>query len=566
MAPIFAWAASSSVADAGLSLRYEATNQGASLGGQAMATSLEAPFMPVPVLLPTRQAAGSPALSRAAPVWYPTSHRIRASRLPGARTVPVSSCLYSPTMRIYPGFFFVGMGAIEYRTRASSFVVGAGQRRRRAASGRSGLAATGGAPGGLRDRAHAPLGASAGAGDRPRNARSGALAWGARRTAADHAIGPLMSRFLWNTCAPTAAAFALCTSVVWAQGGEHAPLRGTELHWVRGNGADPCISAAELRTRVAARLGQDPFSPTPGQWLEGFVERQGQRWSARVYERDASGTLIGSRLLHSDAESCGELDQALVLTVALLISPGSAGDAEPPPLPPPSVAAPEKQPETVNPPPEPDGLAVPPRQEVPRIPQPRRWVRSRPVARIPVPACNEPSVRAETPPPGLLVSGLLGKELLPGSSPGLELSTDAPLVTPLRWRLAASYFKEQRLEGDRAFGFGLTALSALACVESRALSGVVAGACPGAMVGSLHSVVYRLEPLEPGERLWSAARLDLFLGARTESRFRTELGVELVLPLTRWTFETSDGRTPSEVFSQPWLIPVARFAVGYSFE
>src|SRR5690606_18987279 len=84
---------------------------------------------------------------------------------------------------------------------------------------------------------------------------------------------------------------------------------------------ESCISRQEIVSKVRRRLGTDPFTGEPGQWLEGVIRREGHSWTATLYERDAEGNTLGTREFQSESEDCRELDEAIVLMVALLIDP-----------------------------------------------------------------------------------------------------------------------------------------------------------------------------------------------------------------------------------------------------
>ncbi len=104
------------------------------------------------------------------------------------------------------------------------------------------------------------------------------------------------------------------------------------LSWVRLPGAESCIAAPELGTRVEARLGRSAFvSPSAADLsIEGRIERKGARFHAVVSGTRRDGTAIGTREL--EGADCRSLDDGLVLVLALMIDP-DASLTPPPPAP-----------------------------------------------------------------------------------------------------------------------------------------------------------------------------------------------------------------------------------------
>lgn len=109
------------------------------------------------------------------------------------------------------------------------------------------------------------------------------------------------------------------------------------LSWVRLPGAESCIAAPELSTRVEARLGRSAIvSPSAADLsIEGRIERKGGRFHAVVSGTRRDGTAIGTREL--DGADCRSMDDGLVLVLALMIDPDASltprapATKEPPP-------------------------------------------------------------------------------------------------------------------------------------------------------------------------------------------------------------------------------------------
>ncbi len=96
------------------------------------------------------------------------------------------------------------------------------------------------------------------------------------------------------------------------------------LVWTRGPGADACIDGADLAGRVTATLGRPVVAAEDGDVagdgrarLVGEVTPFGRGWVAVVQVRGA-GTPPLRREVTLDAADCRQLDEALVLVVALM--------------------------------------------------------------------------------------------------------------------------------------------------------------------------------------------------------------------------------------------------------
>lgn len=107
----------------------------------------------------------------------------------------------------------------------------------------------------------------------------------------------------------------------------------SSLSWTRLEGADECIAAPELATRVEERVGQKVLVPPSEAQLsiEGRVVRAGKTWRAVIALARATGEVLWERTLETREPGCRALDDALVLVIALSLDPSGA----PPPPPPP---------------------------------------------------------------------------------------------------------------------------------------------------------------------------------------------------------------------------------------
>jgi hypothetical protein len=363
---------------------------------------------------------------------------------------------------------------------------------------------------------------------------------------------------------PVLALFALSALSAGAQVHE----RGSALAWVRGDGAEDCVTQDALQAEIRARLGRDPFRLPPEQRIEATVSREHGLWVARLYEHDPSGRRIGSRVLSSASTDCRELEAAVTLAIALIIDPEARADTLPPTASLPQGVAPAEPPSTDTPAPPAEGLSRPPQAGRPhaadRVPAPARSRRaSWPLATIPRPRAA--STRSACPPAEPLdrtsvrLGAALVARLQPTWGPVFTLDARGRVAPHTSVELGAFYAPESRTTRSGSdHAVGLTALRASGCYSSG--QRISAFACAGALAGAIHSVVFRPTPTEPGDRAWLAlgadAGVELELGPLLAD-FRGLLWV----PLSRWSFEVGG----TQVFEQAWVLPGAAVSVGTRF-
>jgi hypothetical protein len=110
----------------------------------------------------------------------------------------------------------------------------------------------------------------------------------------------------------------------------HAEPDAARFSWIRESGAEACIGEDELRRKIVAMLGRDPFADPSGPTVAGVVRREGDVLVATISSRPP-GEALSSRELRADATSCGPLTDAVVLAVALSVERApAAAPAEPP--------------------------------------------------------------------------------------------------------------------------------------------------------------------------------------------------------------------------------------------
>lgn len=117
-----------------------------------------------------------------------------------------------------------------------------------------------------------------------------------------------------------------------------------DVRWgLRWNAPPSCISAAELATKVEARLGHPAFALNPDFRIDGVMEEgTAPRWKARLTVVSAAGEVMGSREWTGDDASCRALDARIAFIVATSIDEHAS--APPQPSPPAPVATPAPAP------------------------------------------------------------------------------------------------------------------------------------------------------------------------------------------------------------------------------
>lgn len=117
----------------------------------------------------------------------------------------------------------------------------------------------------------------------------------------------------------TALALALHAPVAFAEA--PTPAR---LSWVRGEHATRCPDANFVASRVIAQLrGADPFTTPASISVEVFVDRDDEGWHGRIFDRDATGALLGARSFDSNEADCDGVARATALSIALTLNHGT---------------------------------------------------------------------------------------------------------------------------------------------------------------------------------------------------------------------------------------------------
>jgi hypothetical protein len=289
-----------------------------------------------------------------------------------------------------------------------------------------------------------------------------------------------------------------------------------QLSWTRTEGAEACASRAQIERRVELQLGRNPFvrEADPGALsFEGVVDRAPNgAFRARLFVADAA-SLRTPRELVGDAVSCQSLEDATALSIALAIDP----------------------------------LALTPKVE--------------PVVQAPTPRAPEvvvrPASRPERPRSPAHPEGLGGElegratmlgNVLPRTSFGAGVEGQLKLGSHASLAVGGQVQPEIR-DGD--YAFGLSAGTVGGCAGALLGQRIRVEGCGRVLMGGIHAVVYRLEPTEPGQRIWVAAGLGTNVHVQVIGPFGIEGSVFGLGSLVRPRFFVSG--TNATVFEVPAL-------------
>jgi hypothetical protein len=307
------------------------------------------------------------------------------------------------------------------------------------------------------------------------------------------------------------------------------------LSWVRMPGAESCVDGEALKKSVTARLGRDPFAGNVAIEIEGTIAREPKRWIAKLWLRDDKGAPAGSRELTSEADTCASLGEAVALAIALAIDP-DAGSS-------PAVASASASVSTSAPP---VRVAIPKPSATPTPPAPP----SASITTAPPPS-----------PPAVFARALLSTSLLPKPAPGIGIAFEPVFDHSWRATFGAAYLFPQKTT-DGIVAIGMTTLHGGLCGGSSGNARIGADLCLALHGGVTHATAHRLEPDQPGDRVW--------FGATAGVRFRINLSgfviealVDAMVPITRHRFRITGMAEDDALFSQsPGLL--AGFGLGWS--
>lgn len=286
--------------------------------------------------------------------------------------------------------------------------------------------------------------------------------------------------------------------------------------------AAACGDAADMRARIAARLGRDPFSEdgSAGGVLRIRVQRaHKRRYSAVITLVDAQGQARGSRTL--EEPSAEALGTSVAFTVAVLIEDlptmtGVAAQSSPP------------QPSVVVPPPE-EAQAPPP------------------------PAAKESSSQ-------LRIDAALGGSLSPWSAPAPAAGVDATLgadfgASRARIELSGRVYLPASSDADVSVRTRLIFARLAPCYGMPLLSGCLAlagGSVSGEAVGA------RVTNPQPTSAFFAAGGCGIVSRLFVSERFFARAALEVWFPLARTSFDVG----PERAFTLPAALGMGTLGVG----
>ncbi|WP_437625750.1 hypothetical protein [Sorangium sp. So ce1151] len=327
---------------------------------------------------------------------------------------------------------------------------------------------------------------------------------------------------------------------------EECDRAAADVSWVRLEGAEgKCPSASQIRAEVSRRLGRELVTSGKVTSIEAVVQGQPGAWSAQVRTEGCDGAPPTVRAIADHGMSCDGIVAAVTQIIVLAVDP----DAElASPAAPPEPPAPEPPP----PPPPPPAATKPPEPPFP-------W----PAETRPAPPAPAPSPQ----PAGLSLTwrGFASVGLVPSPGAGLALAGEWALLPRLTLETGTLWLPEQHAT-DPTFAFGLTAGWLGACAEAIRSRTVAFGLCGRLLVGAVYAVIdedERYVPTDPGARAWVSASAGARLGFRILGPLQLETGIDLFIPMTRYSFQL-EGERPVP-FEQPVVAGAAFGGVGVTF-
>jgi hypothetical protein len=313
-----------------------------------------------------------------------------------------------------------------------------------------------------------------------------------------------------------------------------APSRSSSLGWVRGAGAEECLGTRALAEAVEARLGRQVFvsAARADVAVEGQIERSpAGAWRATIALAGEGGRVLGTRELVRDAASCRDLDEQIVLVIAVMIDPVAALHAAPPPTVTPYVA--------------------------PTVIVQRELV--------PVPYVAPP--RPDPWRSGLHLGAVFALGLLPEPGVGLALRGR---ITPPRWPTleigGAIWSANQAESGGVGARFSLAEGLAAVCAPAVAALGLTLGGCLGARAGVIRVSGFGFALAQDHERPTFAASLEGRVLRRLVGPLALGVSPGLLVPFVRDRFFYNEQAGQKlEVFRMSPLVGTLEVTLGLEF-
>ena len=161
----------------------------------------------------------------------------------------------------------------------------------------------------------------------------------------------------------------------------------------------------------------------------------------------------------------------------------------------------------------------------------------------------------------VIASAALNYGLLPGVAAGVRLRVDAWAYSWFRAGTGALLLPETTIaQQGHSFAFGLTAFDLTACGDLLRRTRMSLTACAGVWLGVVHSVVYDLLPVHPGDHFWAAASAEANWRVTVAGPVVAELGIGGVMPLTRYQFRVEGPL--GVIYEQNWVALLATVGIG----
>jgi hypothetical protein len=370
-------------------------------------------------------------------------------------------------------------------------------------------------------------------------------------------LHPLSMPLRTHRAAASVLLMSLLLLSAWGALGQTTPVDSpVTLVWSRGEGAESCPGGAQAEQDVAARIGRYPFSLSAPRSIRVFITRDERGWTARIDER-LGDELLGTRSIPSNALDCEPVYSASVLVLSLVIDAEAVGRQ--PAIPPSSSSA--ATPAAV--PPEPaSARRVPPDAPSARVARPV-LLSTRPPRLVPAPSAEPMPPAARWPRATVHPRFVVAPDLLPGLVVGPAVA--GTLEGPLFEVTAGMFFLPETATRDDEVRVSMTAGWVGLCARPVRFWRVSVGVCGTVMGGARHNVVRApMDPHYPVDQSWAA------LSAVPQSRVSVvgplslEIGLDVIVPLTRYDVGTGDGTGDRLIFSAPPISLLPFLGVGIS--
>jgi hypothetical protein len=107
-------------------------------------------------------------------------------------------------------------------------------------------------------------------------------------------------------------------------------IPGNGFTWQRDTGAESCLPEAELRAKITALFGRDPFVGPSAPTVSATVSRRGEGLAASVRMREWDSLRETARDFQTPGTDCTPLTDAVALALALALSPDAPVEAASP--------------------------------------------------------------------------------------------------------------------------------------------------------------------------------------------------------------------------------------------